>query len=333
MKVCDKTKLEKLEVHTDRFPCLELRKQLRRIAIQIHLISKYIIESRLFDNFTITVILANSLVMLQEGSQVDPPPFFEVAEEVFLGLYTFEMGVKILGMGFIMGEGAYIRDAWNILDFSIVLISYSTRLMVSAAPSGGGGDDSGFSPAGLRVFRVLRPLKAISSIKGLKVLMVALFSAMPLLRDTLMILMFFFMILSIGGCQLFRGELKRRCFNLQTGEMHPAGDELLCGAAACPPGFFCAKSNANPNGGVTNFDNLCYAVLQVFQCVTMEGWSDIQSMYQSAYTYVIFVYFTPLVLVGSFFLLNLTLAVINSKFTEAHHEQQQADQEALKQAT
>lgn len=47
----------------------------------------------------------------------------------------------------------------------------------------------------------------------------------------------------------------------------------------------------------------------------------------------IFMYFTPLVLVGSFFLLNLTLAVINSKFTEAHNEQQKADQDALKAAT
>ena len=56
-------------------------------------------------------------------------------------------------------------------------------------------------------------------------------------------------------------------------------------------------------------------------------------MYQQTYTYFIFVYFTPLVLVGSFFLLNLTLAVINSKFTEAHNDQQKADQEALRDAT
>ena len=35
----------------------------------------------------------------------------------------------------------------------------------------------------------------------------------------------------------------------------------------------------------------------------------------------------------SFFLLNLTLAVINSKFTEAHNEQQKADQEALREAS
>lgn len=31
-------------------------------------------------------------------------------------------------------------------------------------------------------------------------------------------------------------------------------------------------------------------------------------------------YFVPIVFIGSFFLLNLTLAVINSKFTEAHNE-------------
>lgn len=41
---------------------------------------------------------------------------------------------------------------------------------------------------------------------------------------------------------------------------------------------------------------------------------------QNAYTYLIFMYFLPLVFIGAFFLLNLTLAVINSKFTEAHHE-------------
>jgi hypothetical protein len=44
-------------------------------------------------------------------------------------------------------------------------------------------------------------------------------------------------------------------------------------------------------------------------------------MLQEAYTYLIFMYFTLIVFVGAFFLLNLTLAVINSKFTEAHNEQ------------
>lgn len=27
-----------------------------------------------------------------------------------------------------------------------------------------------------------------------------------------------------------------------------------------------------PNKGITNFDNIGYAMLTVFQCITMEGW-------------------------------------------------------------
>jgi voltage-dependent calcium channel L type alpha-1F len=113
--------------------------------------------------------------------------------------------------------------------------------------------------------------------------------------------------------------------------MHPDGEDLICGGyQECPGGYFCGKSNANPNYGVTNFDNLFYALLCVFQCVTLEGWSDIQRQMQQAMSYIMFIYFVPLVFIGAFFLLNLTLAVINSEFTKAHREQQAMDEEALK---
>lgn len=112
------------------------------------------------------------------------------------------------------------------------------------------------------------------------------------------------------------GELKKRCVSIQTGMAHP--DDILCGAVVCPGGYFCGKMNESPNWGVTNFDNLFYAFLQVFQCVTLEGWSDIQSIFQRSLSYYMFSFFIPLVFIGAFFLLNLTLAVINAKFTEAH---------------
>jgi hypothetical protein len=53
---------------------------------------------------------------------------------------------------------------------------------------------------------------------------------------------------------------------------------------------------------------------------------------QQAFTYSIFIFFVPLVLIGAFFLLNLTLAVINSKFTEEHKKQQQKDLENINKA-
>lgn len=37
----------------------------------------------------------------------------------------------------------------------------------------------------------------------------------------------------------------------------------------------CRGRWAGPNGGITNFDNFFFAMLTVFQCVTMEGWTDV----------------------------------------------------------
>jgi len=119
-----------------------------------------------------------------------------------LVLYTAEAVFKIFGKGLIIGPDAYLKDSWNLLDFGIVASSFVTLLLPTDEEGGSSKDDEedgGFSPSSLRVFRVLRPLKAISSIRGLKVLIVALFSALPLLRDTLMILMFFFIIMAIAG--------------------------------------------------------------------------------------------------------------------------------------
>ena len=56
----------------------------------------------------------------------------EIIEKVFLGLYTVEMCIKILGLGFLLNKGAYIRDPWNILDFTIVMSAYLS--LMQAAP-------------------------------------------------------------------------------------------------------------------------------------------------------------------------------------------------------
>ena len=91
----------------------------------------------------------------------------------------------------------------------------------------------------------------------------ALFSAIPLLQDTMVILMFFFIILSIAGSNLMGGLLKSRCVSVQTGKLHE--DDMICGGEqSCPGGYFCGKTNANPNFGVSNFDNVSYSMLAVF---------------------------------------------------------------------
>lgn len=40
-------------------------------------------------------------------------------------------------------------------------------------------------------------------------------------------------------------------------------------------GTECREGWHGPNGGITNFDNFLFAMLTVFQCITMEGWTDV----------------------------------------------------------
>jgi len=143
----------------------------------------------------------------------------------------------------------------------------------------------------------------------------SLINAVPLLRDSILVLMFFFLIFAIAGCQLFTGALKQRCFNEETGIIDPRVP--YCGGAeSCFPGYYCGKSNENPSNGASNFDNVMFSMMQVFQIVTMEGWTALMVPLLQSVGSWIFIYFYPIIFIGAFFLLNLTLAVIKAKFTE-----------------
>ncbi len=48
------------------------------------------------------------------------------------------------------------------------------------------------------------------------------------------------------------------------------------GAFLCNPNeAICLEKWAGPNHGITSFDNIAVAMLTVFQCVTMEGWTEV----------------------------------------------------------
>ena len=54
---------------------------------------------------------------------------------------------------------------------------------------------------------------------------------------------------------------------------HPCGKGFTC----LDQGWVCGggKFWAGPNNGITNFDNFGLAMLTVFQCITLEGWTDV----------------------------------------------------------
>lgn len=71
------------------------------------------------------------------------------------------------------------------------------------------------------------------------------------------------------------------------------------------------------NYGLINFNNIFYAFLTIFQCITMEGWTKIMNIYVDSYQpWFVNLYFILCILICSFFLLNLTIAVMLMKYEE-----------------
>jgi hypothetical protein len=66
------------------------------------------------------------------------------------------------------------------------------------------------------------------------------------------------------------GELATPCQTHDKDDDPPAGSEV-CDANVS----ICQEGWEGPNYGITSFDNIGFAMLTVFQCITMEGWTSI----------------------------------------------------------
>ncbi|CAF3417815.1 unnamed protein product, partial [Rotaria sp. Silwood2] len=79
----------------------------------------------------------------------------------------------------------------------------------------------------------------------------------------------------------------------------------------------CREYWKGPNEGITSFDNIVFAMLTVFQCITMEGWTQVLYWTNDAVgTLFNWLYFVPLIILGSFFMLNLVLGVLSGEFAK-----------------
>ncbi|KAF2983648.1 hypothetical protein EK904_005576, partial [Melospiza melodia maxima] len=135
----------------------------------------------------------------------------------FTGIYTFESLIKILARGFCMTEFTFLRDPWNWLDFSVIVMAYITEFV-----------DLG-NVSALRTFRVLRALKTISVISGLKTIVGALIQSVKKLADVMILTVFCLSVFALIGLQLFMGNLRHKCvrdytmFNFTNGSLYLDG--------------------------------------------------------------------------------------------------------------
>ncbi|KAG6939142.1 sodium voltage-gated channel alpha subunit 5 [Chelydra serpentina] len=299
----------------------------RRAAIKI-------LVHSLFSMFIMCTILTNCVFMAQSEVQ----SWNKYVEYTFTGIYTFESLIKILARGFCMTEFTFLRDPWNWLDFSVIVMAYITEFV-----------DLG-NVSALRTFRVLRALKTISVISGLKTIVGALIQSVKKLADVMILTVFCLSVFALVGLQLFMGNLRHKCVRNYTefnGTFYSGtqqwnssddflndpenyfikngtSDALLCGnssdAGTCPTGYRCLKAGENPDHGYTSFDTFGWAFLSLFRLMTQDYWERLyqQTLRSAGKIYMLF--FMLVIFLGSFYLINLILAVV----AMAYEEQNQA---------
>uniref|UniRef100_H2YFL7 Ion transport domain-containing protein n=1 Tax=Ciona savignyi TaxID=51511 RepID=H2YFL7_CIOSA len=126
----------------------------------------------------------------------------EICDHFVFAFFAIEMLIKMLAMG-VWGKLGYLGEAWNRLDFFIVLcgmMEYTLQLE----------DTMNFTS--VRTVRVLRPLRAINRVPNMRILVMLLLDTLPMLGNVLMLCSFVFFIFGVVAVQLWEGTLRQRCF-------------------------------------------------------------------------------------------------------------------------
>nr|AUY61922.1 sodium channel Nav1-epsilon [Lethenteron camtschaticum] len=207
---------------------------------------------------------------------------------VFTAIYMFEALVKILARGFFFGAFTYLRDPWNWLDLAVLVIA----------------------------------LRAVGT-AGLKTIVRALIQSVKKLSDVTILTLFCLSIFALIALQLFKGNLKNKCVRWPIpGNFNFINiSEYL---EDCPDGYSCLKAGKNPNYGYTNYDNFGWAFLSLFRLMTQDYWENLYQLVTlraSGKVYMIF--FVMVIFLGSFYLINLILAVVAKSYEEQNLATQQ----------
>lgn len=100
--------------------CLGLKNPIRKLCIDI-------VEWKPFEYLILITIFANCVALAvytpypnSDSNQTNA--YLEKIEYIFLVIFTAECFMKVIAYGFVLHPGAYLRNGWNLLDFTIVVI-------------------------------------------------------------------------------------------------------------------------------------------------------------------------------------------------------------------
>uniref|UniRef100_A0A8C1IET9 Sodium channel protein n=1 Tax=Cyprinus carpio TaxID=7962 RepID=A0A8C1IET9_CYPCA len=286
-------------------------------------------------------ILSNCVFMTMSN----PPAWSKTVEYVFTGIYTIEATIKVLSRGFCIGPFTFLRDPWNWLDFMVISMAYITEFVdlgnVSALRT-------------FRVLRALKTITVIPGLKTIVgALIQSVKKMVDVMILTLFALAVFALIglqLFMGNLRhkcirwpipnstIFDDynatmvndttlnvtdtfDFKAYIDNEENQYfLEGSLDALICGnssdAGRCPEGYTCMKAGRNPNYGYTSYDNFGWAFLALFRLMTQDYWENLFQLTLRAAGKTYMIFFVVIIFLGSFYLINLILAVVAMAYDE-----------------
>uniref|UniRef100_A0AAQ5Z8J9 Ion transport domain-containing protein n=1 Tax=Amphiprion ocellaris TaxID=80972 RepID=A0AAQ5Z8J9_AMPOC len=283
---------------------------------KFRLLCQSIIAHKLFDYVVLAFIFLNCITVALERPKILQGSlerlFLTISNYIFTAIFVAEMTVKVVSMGLYLGETAYLRSSWNILDGFLVFVSL-IDIVVSMA---GGAKILGVLRV-LRLLRTLRPLRVISRAPGLKLVVETLITSLKPIGNIVLICCAFFIIFGILGVQLFKGKFYY-CVGFDVKNITNKSD--------------CLAANYRWVHHKYNFDNLGQALMSLFVLASKDGWVNI--MYHGLDAVGIdqqpvtnnnpwmLLYFISFLLIVSFFVLNMFVGVVVENFHKCRQHQE-----------
>ncbi|XP_049868678.1 voltage-dependent T-type calcium channel subunit alpha-1G-like isoform X2 [Pectinophora gossypiella] len=279
----------------------------------------------------------------------------QVFDDVIFAFFTVEMTIKMVAMG-VYGHGTYLADSWNRLDFFIVMagaLEYALNVeninlsairtirvlrplrAINRIPS-----------MRILVMLLLDTLPMLGNVLLLCFFVFFIFGIVGvqlwegILRQRCeLVLPPNVLRPNISFYYEFSKELDYICTTPEDSGMHLCGDfppyrygPLVCNETAKPYSYNiptntscvnwnqyytnCTQRGSNPFQGTISFDNIGLAWVAIFLVISLEGWTDIMYYVQDAHSFWDWIYFVLLIVIGSFFMINLCLVVIATQFSE-----------------
>lgn len=256
-------------------------------------------DSPWFDRAILALIVANSTAFAFIGPQKPVPLWLWRAALASQLMFSAEIIVRAHAHGL----GRYLGSGWNVFDVVVVGLLWLPYVVPGVN-----------NITAMRCVRALRPVRTISRLESIRRLCETMVRSIRGLGNVFILSVFILSMFAILGTQLFEGTLRFRCAPAAHGDDQGAHCRAWDEQAQCAANQECVDTGTNPGHGAVSFDSFPASLLTVFQCVTLEGWSDVMYMEMDALGPLAAVYFVALVVLGSFFLLNLCLAVVYEQF-------------------